>query len=166
MNDGNFFTSNVRNLAKNKYKMKKLLLIPLMCLGIMACGNTKSDDGKTTEKQPVNDHVEVLYFHSKQRCATCIAIEKNTKEVIEEQFADEIRNGTLVFRSIDISENENRETAEKYEVTWSSLFVSIWKDGKEQYENLTEYAFANARTAPDTFKAGLAQKIKDMLEEQ
>lgn len=115
---------------------------------------------------PEKDCVEELYFHSKQRCATCIAIENNSRAVVEEQFREQLNDGTLVFRSIDISENENREIAEKYEVTWSSLFVSKWKDGKEQYENLTEYAFANARTAPDTFKAGLAQKIKDMLEEQ
>lgn len=146
--------------------MKKLLLISLMCLGLVSCGNRTSDNGKNTETMPEKDCVEVLYFHSKQRCATCIAIENNSRAVVEEQFREQLNDGTLVFRSIDISENENREIAEKYEVTWSSLFVSKWKDGKEQYENLTEYAFANASTAPDTFKAGLAQKIKGMLEEQ
>ncbi len=50
-----------------------------------------------------------------------------------------------------------------YEVTWSSLFVSKWKAGKETYENLTEYAFANARTAPDTFKNGVAEKVRTLL---
>lgn len=143
--------------------MKKLLLISLMCLGLASCGNRTSDNGKKTEAVPEKDRVEVLYFHSKQRCATCIAIENNTKEVVEEQSADEVKNGTLVFRSIDISEKENREIAEKYEVTWSSLFVSKWEGGKEKYENLTEYAFANARTAPETFREGLAEKINGLL---
>ena len=32
--------------------------------------------------------VEVLCFHGKQCCATCIAIERNTREVLEKEFAD------------------------------------------------------------------------------
>jgi len=35
--------------------------------------------------------------------------------------------------------------ADKYEVTWSSLFVNGWKDGKENVNNMTEFSFSNAR---------------------
>ena len=92
-----------------------------------------------------------------------MAIERHAKEAVEAQFADELKNGTVVFKTIDISKVENEKIAEKYEVTWSSLFVSKWKDGKETYENLTEYAFANARTAPDTFKSGVIEKVMTLL---
>ncbi|WP_279088952.1 nitrophenyl compound nitroreductase subunit ArsF family protein [Alistipes putredinis] len=143
--------------------MKKVILLMAMCLGMFACGNSNAKGNKTSEEQPQKDHVEVLYFHGKQRCATCMAIEKNAKEAIEEQFADELKNGTVVFKTIDISEPENEAVADKYEVTWSSLFICNWKDGKETYENLTEYAFANARTAPDTFKSGVIEKVKTLL---
>ena len=60
-----------------------------------------------------------------------MAIEKNAKEAVEAEFADELKNGTLVFRTIDISEPKNEVIAEKYEVTWSSLFISKWKAGTE-----------------------------------
>ena len=130
-----------------------------MCLGMFACGDSNAKRNKAAEVQSQKDRVEVLYFHGKQRCATCMAIEKNAKEAVEAQFADELKNGTVVFRSIDISKAENEKIAEKYEVTWSSLFVCKWKDGKETHENLTEYAFANARTAPDTFKNGVIEKV-------
>ena len=93
-----------------------------------------------------------------------MAIEKNAREAVEARFADELKNGTVVFKSIDISEPENEEVAGKYEVAWSSLFISRWKDGRETYENLTEYAFANARTAPDAFKSVVAEKIDGLLE--
>lgn len=116
-----------------------------------------------TQSQEVNNRVEILYFHGKQRCATCMAIEKNAKEVIEAQFAEEIKNGTVVFKAIDISKPENEKIAEKYEVTWSSLFISKWIDGKETYENLTEYAFANARKNPDAFKSEINSKIRTAL---
>ena len=148
--------------------MNKVILAMAICLGLTACGGngTKKDNTvKVEQSQPqeTKDCVEVLYFHGKQRCATCMAIEKNTKEAIEAQFADELKNGTVVFKTIDISKAENEKIAEKYEVTWSSLFISKWKDGKETYENLTEYAFADARTAPDTFKNWIIEKINGML---
>ena len=134
-----------------------------MCFGLFACGNNNSKNDKATEEESKKDCVEVLYFHGKQRCATCMAIEKNAKEVLETQFAEELKNGTVVFKSIDISKDENEKIAAKYEVTWSSLIISRWKDGKESHENLTEFAFANARTASDAFKSGVADKIRTLM---
>ena len=58
---------------------------------------------------------------------------------------------------------ENARMAEKYKVTWSSLFLVRHKDGKEKAENLTEYAFAHSRRQPEVFKAGVTQKIKTAL---
>ena len=69
----------------------------------------------------------------------------------------------MVFRTIDISKLENKKTDEKYEVTWSSLFICKWKNGKETHENLTQYAFANARKNPDTFKSEVVRKVKNLL---
>lgn len=155
--------------------MYRFIFVLAICLGMTACGGSGVKNGTSgttvgqqqsqsqSQLQDTGDRVEVLYFHGKKRCATCMAIEKNTKDVIETQFADELENGTVIFRIIDISEPENEKIADKYEVTWSSLFVSQWKDGKETYENLTEYAFANARTSPDIFKSGLTEKINELL---
>lgn len=142
--------------------MRKLLVLLTLTLGLVACGNGNAKNKKSAAPENTKDRTEVLYFHGKQRCATCMAIEQNTRAVVEEQFADELKNGTLVFRIIDISEPENEAIADKYEVTWSSLIVSRWQGGKESAENLTEYAFANARTAPETFREGLAAKIREL----
>lgn len=142
--------------------MRKLLVLLTLTLGLVACGNGNAKSKKSAAPENTKDRTEVLYFHGKQRCATCMAIEQNTRAVVEEQFADELKNGTLVFRIIDISEPENEAIADKYEVTWSSLIVSRWQGGKESAENLTEYAFANARTAPETFREGLAAKIREL----
>ena len=90
--------------------MKKVMLMMAMCLGMFACGNSNAKSNKATEEQSQKDRVEVLYFHGKQRCATCMAIEKNAKEAVEAQFADELKNGTVVFKSIDISKAENEKS--------------------------------------------------------
>ena len=74
-----------------------------------------------------------------------------------------MKRGEVTFRIIDISQPENQALAEKYEVTWSSLFVVKHQGGKETAENLTEFAFGNARKLPDTFKDGVIAAVNKML---
>lgn len=97
-------------------------------------------------------------------CATCMAIEENTQEVVNTLFSNEVKNGELVFRIVDISTAEGEALADKYEVTWSSLFVNKWKDGNESSSDMTKFGFGNARNNPDKFKQGLADKIRQSLE--
>ena len=146
--------------------MKKIVLMAVACLALASCGmGTKNDSSAQGVEVgvPARDCVEVLYFHGKQRCATCIAIEKNASEVILKEFAEEIKKGDVGFRVIDITKEENEAIAEKYEVTWSSLFVVGHKDGKESVENMTDFAFKNVRQSPDEFKSGVVATVKEML---
>ena len=131
-----------------------------LMIGLLSC---ESGDNIVAAKSTEKDRVDVIYFHGKQRCATCMAIEKNAKEVVNTLFANELKNGTVVFKTVDISTPEGEKIADKYEVTWSSLFVNKWKDGKEIRNNLTEFGFGNARNNPDGFKKGLADKIRQSL---
>lgn len=91
-----------------------LVVLSLFALLTMAQGKGKN-------------YVEVLYFHGKQRCATCIAIEKYAREVVEKDFADERKKGRVVFRVVDISTSEGEKIAKDYRVTWSSLYINGWK---------------------------------------
>ncbi len=140
--------------------MKKLLMFFALMIGLMPfCDGVNIASAKSPQK----DRVEVIYFHGKQRCATCMAIEKNTREVINSLFADELRSGKVVFKTVDISTPEGEKIADKYEVTWSSLFVNKWKNGKETRNNMTEFGFGNARKNPGAFKKGLADRIRQSL---
>ena len=145
--------------------MKQLILLMISCLSLVACGNGNAKQEREKEDSGVADKekVEVLYFHGKQRCATCKAIEFNAKEAVEARFADDLSKGDVVFRTIDISRPENGKIAEKYEVTWSSLILVKHDGGKEQVENMTEFAFGNARTAPEEFKKAVAEKVASLL---
>lgn len=143
--------------------MKKVILMMALSLGLFACNNGNAKGSKTEGKPLPKDRVEILYFHGKQRCASCIAIEQNTKTAIEANFAEELKNGTVVFKSLDISEPENEKIADRYEISWSSLLICRWKDGKEKSMNLTEFAFRNARSAPDVFKNELTKTIEEQL---
>lgn len=131
-----------------------------LCMGLTACQN---GDAKKNELESQEDGVEVLYFHGKQRCATCVAIERETKAVVDGQFADAVESGALDMRVIDITKPENEAIADKYEITWSSLVVVKREGGEEQAENLTKFAFANARSKPEVFRSELAAKISEWL---
>lgn len=131
-----------------------------LMIGLISCGN---GENTANAESPANDRVEVIYFHGKQRCATCVAIEKNTREVIDNLFANELKDGKVVFKIVDISTPEGEKIADKYEVTWSSLFVNKWKNGEETQNNLTEFAFGNAHNNSDAFKKALADKIRQSL---
>ncbi len=141
--------------------MKKFLMMLTLMIGLMSCGS--SADNSANAANPVKDHVEVIYFHGKQRCATCMAIEQNAKATVDEMFADELKNGAVVFKTVDISTPEGEALADKYEVSWSSLYVNEWKGGKETRNNMTKFGFGNARNNPDAFKKGLSDKIRQSL---
>jgi len=143
--------------------MKRTLFLMMVSLLMLACGEKSNTVTVKAQSGQVKDFVEVLYFHGKQRCVTCRSIEQNTKELLEAKFAQQMKEGKVVYRVIDISKKGNVRIAEKYEVTWSSLFLVQHKNGKEKAENLTEFAFGHSRTQPEVFKKGLAEKINQAL---
>ena len=164
----------VLRITNNRYRrtMKKMVCLLSVCLALASCGmqgrsekEIQTSDKAVVENSEVTakDHVEVVYFHGKQRCATCIAIENNTLAVMKENLSEQVKKGEVVFKVIDISKKENEKIAEKYEVTWSSLLVVRYKNGQETAENMTQFAFGNARKSPEVFKEGLVKTVNDML---
>ena len=143
--------------------MKKLILALLAVVALCSCGNGQNANAQSSSKTAQKDVVEILYFHGKQRCITCNAIEKLTKEVVEKDFAQQVKDGKLVFKVIDISTKEGEKIADKYEVTWSSLFLNKWKDGRESRNNMTDFGFSYAKNSAEVFKAGVKKKIEELL---
>ena len=135
--------------------MKHLFLIAISLLLFSCSGKPKTENKQEVSAQ--GDRVEVIYFHGKQRCVTCRAIEQLTNEVLE------ATKGAVVYKVIDISDPQNEAITDKYEVTWSSLYINGWKGGKETVNNMTEFSFANAKGAPDIFKEGIKNKINELL---
>ena len=142
--------------------MKKFLLmslVTLICFGGAVNAQTKKVVKKTQDKTVV----EVLYFHSKQRCPTCIAIGDNSKDVVSKEFAQQVKAGQVKFKEIDISTAEGEKIGDKYRVTWSSLFVNQWKNGKEKRNDMTSFGFENARNNTQAFRTGLKNKVNQLL---
>lgn len=139
--------------------MKKIVVIFMLLLSLLGCKQvSKSTSTATSEESPAK--VQVLLFHAAQRCATCRAIEAATKEVLDADFAQQVKEGTVVLRDIDASLRENETLVNKYEVVSTSIFV----DDEGIVTNLTNDAFSYARTEPDRFKEILRNTITKAIE--
>lgn len=92
-----------------------------------------------------------------------MAIEKYAREVVESDFAAQVKKGKVRFRVVDISTDEGAKLAKAYKVSWSSLYVNGWKNGKETRNDMTRFGFANARNKTEDFKKGLKAKINELL---
>jgi basic membrane lipoprotein Med (substrate-binding protein (PBP1-ABC) superfamily) len=142
--------------------MKKIVLMMLSIAtltGIMAgCGQATETKKKESKTEAVVDEstVVIYYFHSKQRCKTCLAVQNVTEETFKESFAD---NKKVVYLEIDYSSAANEKLADKYEISMSSLLIAKGS----LHENLTDVAFANAVRNPEVLKSTIKETINKYI---
>lgn len=149
-------------MLRNMNKSIIILMAAILSTAtISACsGNTTAEASTETVASKESSPVEIFYFHGKQRCKTCVAIEQETKALVEGELAELVKDGKVKFRIVDISTEEGKKLAAKYKVTFSSLFV-VTKGGAE---DLTRFAFANARSNPKEFRKELKNKVVKAIE--
>lgn len=148
--------------------MKNLYFLFLaLTLFFASCGKgqTESDNNKESQKISTTTGIEILYFHGDMRCRNCVAMEKGVSELLDSQFKDEVKDGKIVFKTIDITTPEGEQIADNYGVTWSSLYLNNWKDGKEERNDLTRMGMKTAAKDPAAFKEEVKKYITQYLSE-
>lgn len=71
-----------------------------------------------TVKTPTAANVTtVYYFHGNKRCFTCNKIETLAKAAVNAGFADDIKSGAVVFKSVNVDESENQHFIKDFELT-------------------------------------------------
>jgi hypothetical protein len=136
--------------------MKKITFLLILLLISGGIASIAQETDKSAQPK-----VEVYYFHATMRCPTCLAVEEQTRKALDENFAEEIKAGTVKLTVVNLEEKENKALTEKFEIGWSSLILYVPSSDKSL--NLTEDAFANARSHPDDFRKELQEKIKELL---
>jgi hypothetical protein len=101
----------------------------------LVCGATLAAD-KPAQAGP-DDYVQAFYFHATYRCKTCTTIEQYSRETIETNFKEQLDKGTLRFAEVNFDEPENRHYLQDYKLTYRSLVIVRYKDGKQvTFKNL------------------------------
>ena len=112
-----------------------------------------------TEVKSQQSKVIAYYFHGTFRCATRQTIEKYSKEAIDHYFANELKNGKLEFKSLNVEEAENRHYIQDYQLFSKALVISLIKNGKEKsWKNLVD-VWTHVRDKDKFF-----QYVKDEVE--
>ncbi|MFH1823031.1 MAG: nitrophenyl compound nitroreductase subunit ArsF family protein [Patescibacteria group bacterium] len=123
--------------------------------------NQKTNGYPISSAETVADKLEVYYFHRTQRCYSCLTIGKYVKETIEDNFAEEIQNGTIDFQEINVELPENREVAEKFKASGSSLFINAVKNNQDDIgQDVNVWRLV---TDENKFKSYLRDRLNSLL---
>ncbi|UCF89494.1 MAG: hypothetical protein JSV70_04475 [bacterium] len=77
------------------------------------------------------------YFLTNVRCPSCLTIERLTSETIRSAFAEQLKAGTLQWRTINIDGEGNFHYVRDYKLYTKSVILSEVVDGKEiRWKNL------------------------------
>ena len=134
-----------------------ILFVVLMTFFLLSCNAQVSEDSKSTNL--VGENVQVYYFHNTKRCVTCLAVEKETKLVLEAYYGDKMKEGNIEFIALNLEEEDGEEIAKSLKVAGQALLLV---KGKTQV-NLTNEGFMNARTNPEKFHEILKTQLDKLL---
>lgn len=142
-------------------KQFSILLSLVISLFLFSC-NGKAQN-KASKAQLKANTIEVFDFHTTNRCVTCKSIEANTQYTLETYFSEELKDGKITFKIVNIDEDENYELAKKFKASGTSLFLNVITPEKEKQIDLTAFAFTYGKKKDD-FSGRLKNKLEKQLE--
>jgi hypothetical protein len=106
------------------------------------------------------DTVVVTYAHASIRCVSCETIERLIHETLNEQFAQAVATGRLVFKDVDFQEDTT--FARRYEIVANTVIVSRPNPNDEpEYQRLDK--IWELYEDPPAFKKYLGDAIRTAL---
>lgn len=133
--------------------MKSLTFLFVLLLSQMSFAGNGSTEGKQTRK------VEAYYFHFTARCATCRAVEEQTKRNIEILYPRQVKDGTISFKALNLEEPDGKTLGEKLKISGQTVLIV---SGNKKI-NLTNEGFLLVQSNPDKYKNIIKQKIDNLL---
>lgn len=139
-------------------KTHRLIITLLLIAPIIACtGQTSIKDVKVSADN--SDKIEAYYFHFTARCVTCKTIEAKAKENLEALYPNQVKNGLITFKSINLDEASSKPLAEKLGVSGQTLLLVKG----DQKINLTNEGFLYAVVKPEKFKEVINEKVAGLM---
>ena len=113
----------------------------------------------------VDDMVVVYYFHGNFRCPSCLTIEQLTREAILGGFEDELRDGLMALRVINMQEPVNRAYVEDFQLEYYMVVLERIEDGERRdWEKLEDVW--DLYTDKEGFIEYVQEETRDFIEER
>jgi hypothetical protein len=113
---------------------------------------------------PAN-RVDIVMFHPKVRCASCISVEARTKALLDDAFKDVMASGKLTFQSYELQDKQNAAIVKKYGAASSQLFITTVKNGVETIKHIEEVWMPQLLNSGPAFDEFLRKTISQSLKE-
>lgn len=110
------------------------LSLSLLMLMLLSCNNSEAQIAAQAESGTSASTIQVIQFHSENRCYTCNKIEELTRGAIE-SFTN------VTFTLVNVDDPKNEILAEKFQAAGTALFLFNPKTGAKK--DLTDFAFMN-----------------------
>lgn len=146
-------------MKKRLSTVASLLVLTIMVITSSSCNSTaqkqdkKPETSEETSKVTDLSGVEVYYFHATRRCATCEAVEEVTKEALSENYGEDVS-----FNSINREEQKDHPLIKEHNISGQTLLIVKGNAS----EDLTNFAFMNARTNPEKLKSKITETIESL----
>ena len=143
--------------------MKKVfsILSIIAAMAMLSCNSHSKKEIKNSDSDSLSSKKAVVYyFHGDRRCKTCIAVGDIAQKTVAETFKG---NTNVAFSEVNTDKKENAAIVEKFQVSGSSLMLRFNSKDKETVEDMTDFAFMNALTNPDTLRSSITAKINAHL---
>ena len=106
--------------------------------------------------------IRIYYFHATNRGDACIACENVCLETLQESFVKELEQQTIVFKAINIDEDQNKSIVDQYKIRFSTL---LFIDQKGNITDLSDKAFETSIDNPLKYKEIIQNEVYRILNE-
>jgi len=80
--------------------------------------------------QTLEDGLVVYYFHGDIRCPTCRAIESQTHETVQNDFATQLDSGQMAWKVLNYEKPEATDLAKKFDVHMANVVLAQMAGGE------------------------------------
>jgi hypothetical protein len=106
---------------------------------IRSSGGIAGSPGATAKNQSLREGLVVYYFHSNTRCPTCQAIESQSYETVQADFASQLESGEVAWEILNYEEPAASELATKFEIQMPVVVLARMKEGQiEEWNRLDQ----------------------------
>lgn len=92
--------------------------------------------------ESVDDGLVVYYFHGNMRCATCEAIESQSREVVHTDFASQLESGGVIWKVLNFERPPGADLAKTFEIDTSIVVLVRMKGGRIEEWNRLDKVWA------------------------
>ena len=127
-------------------------------------GGIAAAAGNPAAAQALDDGLVVYYFHGEIRCPTCRAIESQSHETVENDFAEQLRSGEMAWRIVNYEKPESADLAKKFDVHMANVVLARMDGGEIKNWKRLDQVWALVGDKP-AFAEFVRTEISQMLAE-